>query len=30
MIIKHYAKAIKGKALDIDSTGSLYGGDTSK
>jgi integrase len=28
MVIKHYAKAIKGKALDINSSGSLYSGGT--
>ena len=30
MVIKHYAKAIKGKALDINSSGSLYSGGTNK
>ncbi len=27
--IKHYAKAIRGKALDVNPSGNLYGGDTS-
>jgi len=30
MIINHYAKSIKGKAMDMDGSFDIYTGDTSK